>query len=109
VQSGFEYLLARIRFFYSRRGIGFEEEGTYSVSEGQLITTSADGTREYEPPPILKQPQPALIDRLLHPGETREGWVVLQVLKKDKQPLLVFKRQHIEAIYGLRGYVWFQL
>jgi hypothetical protein len=109
VKAGFEYLLARLRFFYSRRGAGFEEEGTYSVSEGQFITASNDGMKEYEPPPVLKQPEPGLIDLPLHPGETREGWIVLQVPEKDKQPLLVFKRQHVEAIYGLRGYVWFQL
>jgi hypothetical protein len=108
-KAGFEYLLARIRFFYSRRGSGFEESGTYSVSEGQFIIASADGMKEYEPPPVLKQPEPGLIDLPLHPDETREGWVVLQVPEKDKLALLVFKRQHVEAIYGLRGYVWFKL
>ena len=108
-RTGFEYVLARIRFFYSRRGSGFEEAGTYSVSEGQFATASADGMTEYEVPYVLKQPEPQLIDWPLHPGETREGWVLLQVPEKDKQARIVFKRQHVEAIYGLRGYVWFQL
>jgi hypothetical protein len=107
-KAGFEYILARIRFAYSRRGWAFGD-GAYSISEGQFATASADGMTEYEVPSTLKQPAEQLIDWLLQSGETREGLVLLQVPEHDKQTLLIFKRQHTGAIYGLRGYTWFQL
>jgi hypothetical protein len=107
-KAGFEYVLAHIRFAYSRRGRGFGN-GAYSISEGQFATAAPDGMTEYEVPSVLKQPEEQLIDWSLNSGETREGWVLLQVPENDKQALLVFKRQHTEAIYGVRGYVWFQL
>jgi hypothetical protein len=107
-KADFEYILAHIRFAYSRRGRGFGD-GVYSISEGQFAAASADGMTEYEVPSTLKQPAEQLIDWLLQSGETREGWVLLQVPEHDKQALLIFKRQHTGAIYGLRGYTWFQL
>jgi len=107
-QAGFEYLLSRIRFAYSRRGRGLGD-GTYKISEGQFAVVSADGMTEYEVPSVLKQPEEQLIDWPMNSGETREGWVLLQVPEQDKHALLVFKRQHTEAIYGVRGYIWFQL
>ena len=107
-KAGFEYILVRIRFAYSRRGRGFGD-GAYNISEGQFAAASADGMTEYDVPSVLKQPEEQLIDWLFHSGETREGWVLLQVPEHDQQALLIFKRQHTEAIYGVRGYTWFQL
>ena len=107
-RAGFEYLLTHIRFAYSRRGIGFGD-GTYMVSEGQFITVSADGITEYEVPSVVKQPENQLVELPMQSGETHEGWVLLQIPENVKEPLLAFKRQHTEAIYGVRGYVWFQL
>lgn len=108
LKAGFEYLLANIRFAYSRRGVGFGD-GTYKVSEGQFIIVSADGMTEYEVPPVLKQPEKQLIELPMQSGDTLEGWIVLQAPENVKEPLLAFKRQHTEAIYGVRGYIWFKL
>ena len=107
-KAGFEYVLARVRFAYSRRGMGFGE-GTYTISEDQFACVAADGTTEYEAPSVLRQPEEQLTDWTLQSGETHEGWILLQVPEGGQQALMVFKRQHTEAIYGLRGYIWFRL
>lgn len=107
-KSGFEYILARLKFGFFRRARGLGED-TYKLPDGQFIAASTDGKIEYENPPILKQPHPQLVDWLFKPGDIQEGWVVLQVPEDNKKPLLIFKRQHAEGVYGIWGYVWFQL
>jgi hypothetical protein len=107
-KSGFEYVLARIRFGYFRRGRGIGGEA-YRLKEGQFATVSPDGKTEYEIPSVLSQPQPQLLDSTLSPGESRDGWIILQVPKDDKKPLLIFKRQNIEGVHGIWGHMWFQL
>jgi len=107
-KAGFEYILARIRFGYSRRGRGLEAEA-YKLTEGQFTAVSADSQTEYMFPVVLQQPQPQLVDTLFHSGESREGWILLQVPEDEKKPLLVYKREHVEGVYGIWRYVWFQL
>jgi hypothetical protein len=107
-KSGFEYLLACIRFGYSRRGRGLGYE-PYKLTEGQFAVTSADGKKEYEVFAVAKQPEPHLIGVVFSSGETREGWILLQVPKKEKKPLLIYKRENYEGIYGIWKGVWFQL
>jgi hypothetical protein len=45
----------------------------------------------------------------LQPGETHQGWILLQVPETEKKPLLIFKRENVEVVYGVWGNVWFQL
>jgi hypothetical protein len=106
--AGFEFILAQIRLGYFRRVRGLEDE-LYKLTEGQFMAVSADGKTEFPVPPVLNQPQPPLIDVTFNPGDTREGWILLQVPITEKQPLLVFKRQHVEGAYGIWGYIWFKL
>ena len=104
---GFEYILARINCGYFYKVRGFDDD--YRLAGGQFTTVSADGSIEYEIPTTLQQPQPQLVNWVFHPGESREGWVMLQLPEGEKKPLLVFKRQHVEGIYGRWRYVWFRL
>jgi len=106
-KSGFEYILVRIDCGYFYKVRGFDDD--YRLTEGQFVTVSADGSTEHEIPSVIQQPQPQLIDWVFHPGESREGWVLLQIPEDDVNPLLIFKRQHVEGIYGRWRYVWFKL
>jgi hypothetical protein len=58
---------------------------------------------------LRQQPQPSLVDRHFEPGEIHEGRILLQVPKEEREPRLIFKRKHVEGMYGIWGYVWFQL
>ena len=107
-KTGFEYILARIQFGYSRRGRGLGSE-TYRLTEGQFAAVSSDGKVEYKIPSALHQPQPQLIGSVFSAGESREGWIFLQVPKGEKKPMLIFKRENAEGIYGIWRSVWFQL
>jgi hypothetical protein len=105
---GFEYLFAHIRFGYFRRGRGMGGED-YRLTEGQFAAVSPDGRKEYEIPSVLSQPQPRLLDCVFSPGESRDGWILVQVPKDDKKPLLIFKRQNVEGVHGIWGHIWFRL
>lgn len=107
-KTGSEYILARVNLGYSRRGRG-DEDDPYKLTEGQFAAVSTDGVTEYEIPHVLQQPEPKLIGYTFKSGESHEGWILLQVPEDDKQPLLIFKRQHVEGAYGIWGYIWFQL
>lgn len=108
-KDGFEYILARIRLGYFLRARGGPGDEVYTLTEGQFAAVSADGGTEYEVPAVLRQPQPALIDVTFNPGDSHEGWILFQVPKEEKKPLLIFKRQHAEGAYGIWGYIWFKL
>jgi hypothetical protein len=108
-KDGFEYILARIRLGYFLRARGGPRDEVYTLTEGQFAAVSADGGTEYEVPTVLRQPQPALIDITFNPGDSHEGWILFQVPKEEKKPLLIFKRQHVEGAYGIWGYIWFKL
>jgi hypothetical protein len=107
-KTGFEYILARINFGYFRRIRGGEDE-PYKLPEGQFVAAAEDGVTEYGVPSVSQYPQPALVGYTFQPGESREGWILLQVPKDAKKPLLIYKRQHVEGMYGIWSYVWFQL
>lgn len=106
--AGFEYVLARIRLGYFRRIRGLEDE-PYTLTEGQFTAFSADGTTEYEIPSVVRQPQPPLAGITFNPGDSHEGWILLEVPETEKKPLMIYKRQHVEGIYGIWRGVWFQL
>jgi hypothetical protein len=107
-ETGFEYVLTSIRFGYYQRGQRQGKE-IYKLTEGQFAAVSADGKQEYPLPSVLHQPQPPLIGRVFSHDESHDGWILLQVPVGEKEPRLVFKRKHTEGIYGIWGYVWFQL
>ena len=107
-QDGYEYLLANIRVGYFRRVRGLEDE-PYTLTEGQFAAVSPDGITEYTIPAVSRQPQPPLVDVTFNPGDTREGWILLQVPQDEKTPFLVYKRKHVEGNYGIWGYIWFKL
>ncbi len=108
LKPGFEYILPRIRFGYFLKGRGFGNQA-HKVTKDQFAAVSTDGNTQYEIPTVLRLPEPSLIDRVFSPGESREGWILLQVPKEDKKPLLIFKRDNVDGIYAIWGYVWFQL
>ncbi len=108
LKENFEYVLIDINIRYSRRGRGFVEE-PFQLDEERFVAASADAETEYEIPFILKQPQPQLLNIPLQPGESHRGWILLQVPETEKKPLLIFKRENVEVVYGVWGNVWFQL
>ena len=109
-KAGYEYILVRIRFGYfsKARGFGHAHEA-YRIGDGSFSATSADGNTEYEIPSVIRQPQPQLVGISFSAGESREGWIVLQVPETEKEPLLSFHREYAENVYGVWGSVWFQL
>jgi hypothetical protein len=127
LKADYEYLLTRLKIGYFERGRvaskgstgaadkqyvsfgGGSVDVTYTLTEGQFLAVSASGETEYQLPSVLQQPSPNLIGWEFHPGESREGWILFQTPKDEKKPLLIFKREHVEGIYGIWGYVWFQL
>lgn len=112
-KAGFEYVLARIRFGYSRKAKGFEEpSNAYVISEKGFSAASGDGKTEYEILSVLRQPQPQLIDTPIPLGTSREGWVILQVPEDEKEPLLAFHREYAHSNYVLLhqwGPIWLKL
>jgi hypothetical protein len=107
-QEGLEYILARISFGYYRRGRGFGD-APYTLMHGQFAAISEDGKTQYDIPSVQKQPQPGLVGESFSPGDSREGWILLQVPKDEKQPRLIFNREYVEGVYGIWGYVWSML
>jgi len=95
-KTGFEYLLARIRFEY------LAKSGNYTASMDSFSATSADG-REYDTPSI-KPPRPAFGGRL-YPEDSLEGWVAFLVARDDIKPLMTFGQTGIQG----PGRIWFQL
>jgi hypothetical protein len=108
-KAGFEYTLVRIRFGYYRKARGPSAPPLYVLGDGTFTAASADGKIEYEPPSVVRQPQPELIGVPFSVGDSREGWIVLEVPEEEKKPLLVFHRVHAAAAYGVWGSVWFRL
>ena len=108
-RSGFEYVLARVRFGYYRKRRWAVEDELYQLTERQFAVVCADGKTPTDLPSQPKQPQPQLIGRVFRPGDTAAGWILLQVPADEEKPLLVFKREHTEGVYGIFGYLWFQL
>jgi len=95
-RSGFEYLIARIRFELT------SETGNYAVTAESFRATAANG-KEYESV-RLQLPDPALHGRL-YAGDSLEGWVAFLVAKEEMKPLMTFGQGGIDG----PGQVWFQL
>ena len=109
-RSGFEYLLVRARFGYFSKGRGFgHEKEPYTIEPDYFVSVAADGGTPLKVPALQRQPEPPLIGVPFSPGDTKEGWIVLQVEEAETNPLIIFKREYRENTYGMWGPVWFQL
>ncbi|MBN2469023.1 MAG: hypothetical protein JXD19_12855 [Deltaproteobacteria bacterium] len=107
-KPGYEYLLVLIRFGYFSKGRGFVHSGDpYVIKQDFLNAVSPDRTKYYDLPVLDKQLNPSIIDTALAPGQTREGWIVLQVPEDVKNPLISFKREYRENSYGIWKPIWF--
>jgi hypothetical protein len=93
-RNGLEYVLARIRFEYSARGAPGDK--MWSLGGKQFHAFSGDG-KPYKIP-LIVLPEPELAG-MLRSGDSRQGWIVFEVAKQDKKPLMIFDP----------GNVWFQL
>ncbi|MBU2009037.1 MAG: hypothetical protein KJ624_04245 [Chloroflexi bacterium] len=96
--AGFEYILARIRFEYSK---GPSTDASYYLSEWDFKAISSEG-RQYEDA-VVVLPEPQLSVRL-YAGAWHEGWAAVIVAESDAKPVLTFARN-----YDGTGGIWFQL
>jgi hypothetical protein len=93
-ETGFEYLIARVRLEYDPDGAGGTL--TYSIKPDDFRIYSEDD-REYDRPPV-EPLKPELIGLTFYPRDVREGWLCFKVAETDRKPLLFFY-----------GGMWFQL
>lgn len=108
-REGFEYLLARVEVGYFALGRAGEEDDRLALTERHFASASGDGSVVYEPPAAGRLLPGGLLGRVLAPGETAEGWVLLEVPEGEFWPLMVFRRERAEGVYGLFGDVYFCL
>jgi len=97
-ESGFEYILAKVRFEYLA---GPTPDTTYYVSSIWFNAISSTGN-EYDWPWVV-EPDPSL-DTTLYPGASHEGWAAFQVAIDDSMPLMTFGRY-----YDGTGGLWWKL
>jgi len=107
-KTGFEYIIIRVKAEYVRSGRGPREQ-PYKMTEGQFLAGSSDGGTEYQVFSLCKRPEEGLIGHTFSAGDSREGWLLFQVPKEEKKPLLIFRRENVENVWGLWSDVWFQL
>ena len=110
IKPSFDFILCRIKLGYFRRGRSFSGSTVpYEVTKDQFSAFSADGITEYPMPSVPLQPELSLIRQVLISGESLEGWIILEVPKNEEKPLLAFKREKINGVYWVWGYVWLGL
>ncbi len=86
LQTGYEYMLARISFSMKARGAPADK--TFDLGRPmQFVVLSAEG-REYLAPSIIP-PKPELA-RVIRAEESAEGWIVFMVEQKESKPVMVF-------------------
>jgi hypothetical protein len=108
LKSGFEYVILRVKAGYVSKGKDAREQ-TYTMTKGQFVACSADGGTEYQVLPVSERPENSLIGHTFTAGETREGWLLCQLPQKETRPLLIFRRENVDNVWGLWSDVWFQL
>lgn len=96
--SGFEYLVAKIRFEYLEGPTPEESILVY----GDMFTAVSSEGKAYRNPTMAFDPEPSLHSDL-YSGATHEGWAVYTVSVQDDKPLLTFG----ELLFG--GCIWWQL
>jgi hypothetical protein len=103
-EPGTEYLLARIKFEYSARGV----PGTcvHQLAPEEFTAYSASG-EDYRTVSVVS-PKPEL-RRGLKSGKSFEGWVVFAVAKDDKAPLMLYSAADSGGAVQHGGGKWFLL
>jgi hypothetical protein len=103
-KTGFDYVLARVKFEYSARGM--PGDCAHVLRRGQFTALSLDG-EVYESDDHIVPPSPRL-NGTIRSGDFIEGWAVFLVAKGDHKPLMNFSAQDGGAVeHG--GNIWFQL
>jgi len=97
-ETGFEYILAKVRFEYLT---GPTLDTAYDVSTVWFDAISSSGA-EYDMPWVV-EPDPS-IDSNLYPGASHQGWIAFQVATSDAKPVMTFGRK-----YDGTGGIWFKL
>lgn len=101
--SGFEYILARVKFEYYARG----KPGlcVHKLTPKQFTACSSEGEDYPAPDVILPKPE---IRGDLSSGDSIEGWTALLVPVIDEKPLLYYSADAGKAVlHG--GNMWFKL
>ena len=101
--SGFEFILARLKFEYHARGL--PGLCVHKLLPEQFIACSLDGI-DY-PAAKVTLPKPEMQGELKS-GESLEGWVAFLVPKTDQKPLLSYSADAGGAVLHGGG-KWFQL
>jgi hypothetical protein len=103
-ETGTEYLLARIKYDYSARGL----PGTcvLQLAPDEFTAYSASG-EDYKAVSVVS-PKPEL-HKGLKSGESFEGWVVFAVAKDDKAPLMFYSAADSGGAVQHGGGKWFLL
>jgi hypothetical protein len=103
-EPGAEYLLARIKYEYSARGV----PGTcvLQLTPEEFTAYSANG-EDYQTVSVVP-PKPEL-RKALKSGDSAEGWVVFAVAKDDKAPLMFYSAADSGGAVQHGGGKWFLL
>ena len=101
--SGYDYILARIKFEYEARG----RPGNCVHNVRRSHYTALSMEDDIYPVPTVTVPQPALSGPL-HAGQSIDGWIAFEVASKDQKPLMTFSVDDAGAVqHG--GKLWFKL
>ena len=100
---GSEYLLARIRFEYKARSL--PGVCAHPLAPEQFIAYNANG-EDYRPA-LVAPPGPEM-RKNLKSGESLEGWVVFEVSREDRAPLMSYSAGDGGAVQHA-GVKWFSL
>lgn len=102
-ESGFEYILAHIKFEYYARGT--PGLCVHKVTPQQFMAFSSEGV-DY-PAVDVSLPKPEMLGDL-RSGEHLEGWIAVRVPQADKKPLLSYSADQGGAVMHGGG-KWFKL
>ena len=103
-KSGFDYLLARVRFeFAARTSLAHH---SYDVDVSQFRATSRDG-RDFSVPVVVTPPTPVL-KGTLKSGDSLEGWLAFSVPRSVPKPLMVF-HEDVGDVSHVGSGTWFEL
>ncbi len=101
--TGYDYVLARLKFEYQARGR--PGDCVHVVKRSHFTALSRNGVSY--PNPELTVPQPELSGQLKS-GESITGWIVFQIASEDVTPLMTFSVDDAGAVqHG--GKLWFEL
>jgi hypothetical protein len=102
-KAGVEYVLARIKFEYSARGL--PGDCNHELKEEQFVALSPEGN-VYKMAALIP-PNPRL-NGMLHSGGFLEGWVAFAIPHREDKALMTFAVKVGGAVeHG--GNIWFRL